>query len=290
MLEKRDLDTFLMKSSLPYYAFVVISCAHLVINLKLRLPAVVIFNFFGLFPYLDDVISRDWRNPNLKETKELENSIFFHIPLYAGLLMDWFLTMRMLSNFWNLILFNQILGIFLLSLLFSTTFLIAHEVMHQNSKIARFIATIHQIKCLYMHFTIYHLNGHHKDVATPLDPASAEKGMSLYQFLPKCIIGSYKYAMRIDPKTVAFYTVCYGLYLGGIYFIFDFSRVIVALIAAFGGVIFLEAINYIEHYGLRRKQLPDGTFEKVNIRHSWNAPHRLSNYLLFKLQRHSDHH
>ena len=41
---------------------------------------------------------------------------------------------------------------------------------------------------------------------------------------------------------------------------------------------------------MRRKLLPDGTYEKVTIRHSWNAPHRMSNYLLFKLQRHSDHH
>lgn len=65
---------------------------------------------------------------------------------------------------------------------------------------------------------------------------------------------------------------------------------VVALIGGLGGVIVLEVINYIEHYGLRRKRLPDGTYEKVTIRHSWNAPHRFTNYLLYKLQRHSDHH
>lgn len=59
---------------------------------------------------------------------------------------------------------------------------------------------------------------------------------------------------------------------------------------ASGGIFILELINYIEHYGLRRNRLQDGTYEKVNIRHSWNAPHRISNYLFFKLQRHSDHH
>lgn len=62
------------------------------------------------------------------------------------------------------------------------------------------------------------------------------------------------------------------------------------LIEAFGSVFYLEAINYIEHYGLRREKKADGTYEKVTIKHSWNAPHRFSNYLLFKLQRHSDHH
>lgn len=65
---------------------------------------------------------------------------------------------------------------------------------------------------------------------------------------------------------------------------------ILFLIEAFGSIFYLEAINYIEHYGLSRKKLADGTYEKVTIRHSWNAPHRFTNYLLFKLQRHSDHH
>lgn len=36
------------------------------------------------------------------------------------------------------------------------------------------------IKNLYMHFTIEHLFGHHKKVATPDDPASADKGITVY--------------------------------------------------------------------------------------------------------------
>ena len=36
--------------------------------------------------------------------------------------------------------------------------------------------------------------------------------------------------------------------------------------------------------------MSNGEYEKVTILHSWNAPHRFTNYLLFKLQRHSDHH
>ena len=54
----------------------------------------------------------------------------------------------------------------------------------------------------------------------------------------------------------------------------------------------LEAINYLEHYGLERKLLPGSSdvYESVKITHSWNAPQLLTNYILFKLQRHSDHH
>lgn len=74
------------------------------------------------------------------------------------------------------------------------------------------------------------------------------------------------------------------------YLIFGLKPLVIYSLVAFFAIIYLEAINYIEHYGLLRKQLPNGEYEKVTILHSWNAPHRFTNYLLFKLQRHSDHH
>ena len=51
-----------------------------------------------------------------------------------------------------------------------------------------------------------------------------------------------------------------------------------------------ELVNYVEHYGLTRKYLGDGRYEHVQPRHSWNAAHKVSNWLLINLQRHSDHH
>src|SRR5439155_2873388 len=59
---------------------------------------------------------------------------------------------------------------------------------------------------------------------------------------------------------------------------------------SFTAIVTLEIVNYIEHYGLERKKLPNGQYEKVTLYHSWNANHWLSNILLFHLQRHSDHH
>jgi alkane 1-monooxygenase len=52
----------------------------------------------------------------------------------------------------------------------------------------------------------------------------------------------------------------------------------------------LEAVNYLEHYGLRRQTLPTGRFERVTPRHSWNNNHLTTNLFLYHLQRHSDHH
>ena len=270
--------------------FVVVTLGHTIIHFGFGLPVLVLLNFFGIFPILDEVVRVDWLNPNLTETKELQDSVRFSIPLYLGIVVDWLMTIVFLDRFIYMPLFHQIFGILAIGVFMSSTFLIAHELLHRNNPIDRFIATLHQVRCLYMHYTTEHVYNHHKNVATPLDPASADRGVSLYKFVFTSIVGSYKSALKIDPRAVSMYTLLYIIYLSGIFFIYDFSRVLLAIAAAFGGVWVLESVNYIEHYGLRRKQLLDGSYEKVSIRHSWNAPHRISNYYFFKLQRHSDHH
>ena len=52
----------------------------------------------------------------------------------------------------------------------------------------------------------------------------------------------------------------------------------------------LEIVNYVEHYGLHRRKLENGRYERTNPTHSWNSNFLLTNLFLFHLQRHSDHH
>jgi len=52
----------------------------------------------------------------------------------------------------------------------------------------------------------------------------------------------------------------------------------------------LTSANYIEHYGLLRKTGPNGRAERCQPHHSWNSNHVFSNWIVFHLQRHSDHH
>ena len=70
-----------------------------------------------------------------------------------------------------------------------------------------------------------------------------------------------------------------------IYFLFGLSGMIYFLIVAFIGMVVLETINYIEHYGLVRQ-----AGEPVEMRHSWNSNHFLSSLYLCNVTRHSDHH
>ena len=154
---------------------------------------------------------------------------------------------------------------------------------------------------MYLHFYIEHTHGHHRRVATPEDPTSSRRNETLYQFLPRTIIGSWISAWqyeekRLGTKEISVYNrmhifiLCYLMFPSIIKILYGWSGMLFFLSTAGISIIFLETINYIEHYGLVRKEISPGVYEKVDIKHSWNAPHRLTNYLLFKLQRHSDHH
>jgi alkane 1-monooxygenase len=79
-------------------------------------------------------------------------------------------------------------------------------------------------------------------------------------------------------------------YLGTVAFIYSWWMLAYALAVAVFGFLMLECVNYIEHYGLRRKTLPNGRPEPVKPWHSWNSDHELGRIFLYELTRHSDHH
>lgn len=181
---------------------------------------------------------------------------------------------------------------------------VAHELMHRTSRFERGLAEILMGSVTYTWFCIEHVYGHHRHVATPQDPASSRQGESLFAFLPRTLVGTVQSAWRIEDqrrkklgisafsphnrmlRCAVGLVLMYGVTFGA------FGWIGVAVVAAQSAVavLMLEIINYIEHYGLQRKRLANGRFERVQPRHSWNASHKISNWMLINLARHSDHH
>jgi alkane 1-monooxygenase len=180
---------------------------------------------------------------------------------------------------------------------------VAHELMHRRGRFERALAEILMTTTTYTHFCVEHVHGHHKHVATPLDPASSRFGESLYAYLPRTLVGGLRSAWRIetararragDAGTLRDRRLRYALTLAVVY-------VGVGVVVGVGGVAFfaaqslvamllLETINYVEHYGLSRREIRPGVYERTTPHHSWNASERLTNWVLFHLQRHADHH
>lgn len=180
----------------------------------------------------------------------------------------------------------------------------AHELMHQRNKFEKALAEVLMTSTLYGHFCIEHVYGHHKNVGTPKDPASARYQETIYQFLPRTLIGGFVSAWEIQTEIMqrksippvslknpfVRYLLATLVYFAAAYGLAGFFGIGLFVVQAVMAVLLLETINYIEHYGLSRRRLDNGKFERVQPHHSWNAAQRISNYLLINLQRHSDHH
>jgi alkane 1-monooxygenase len=188
---------------------------------------------------------------------------------------------------------------------------VAHELGHKKSSLERFYSKVLLMTVSYMHFYIEHNRGHHVLVATPEDPATALKNESFYSFWVRSVFKGYAHAWKLENESMRrkghsafhiqnsmiwfavlpaiFCGVLTGVfsYLGGELLwqipLFFFAQSILAFTL-------LELVNYVEHYGIMRKEISPGRYERVNPIHSWNASHLLSNFFLFQLQRHSDHH
>ena len=181
---------------------------------------------------------------------------------------------------------------------------VAHELGHRKTWYEQLMSKILLLTSLYMHFFIEHNRGHHKHVSTPLDPASARKGEPLYFFWFRSSWGSYKSAWNIENKRLKklgkpilslsnemlVYQIIQVALLLLIGFAFSWLVMLYFIAAAVSGFLLLETVNYIEHYGLQRKQMENGAYESVKPHHSWNSDHVLGRLLLFELSRHSDHH
>ena len=86
------------------------------------------------------------------------------------------------------------------------------------------------------------------------------------------------------------YTIIQISMLLSIFLFFNWQTMLYYFASAIIGILLLETVNYIEHYGLKRKKNENGSFSKVLPIHSWNSDHPLGRGILFELSRHSDHH
>ena len=181
---------------------------------------------------------------------------------------------------------------------------IAHEFMHRKERSSRAIAEGLMTWVSYPHFCIEHVLGHHRNVATPLDPATSRLGESVYRFYFRSLVGGLRGAWHLERDllnragrrawTLSDRRLRYPLVLSTLYVLVaaSWGGLGLALFIAQGVVAFtmLEIVNYLEHYGLQRRQIEGGRYERVTPRHSWNSNRSISNAFLFNLARHSDHH
>ena len=180
----------------------------------------------------------------------------------------------------------------------------SHELMHQTNRLERWLADLLLASVLYSHFRSEHLLVHHRYVGTTRDPVTARYNEGFFRFFPRVLRDSLISAFQAEKAMLARrgkawtdpanpfwrYWLLQGLFVTLAFALGGWLGVALFIFQAAIAVWQLELTNYIEHYGLTRKHLGEGKYEHVQPRHSWNAAHKASNWLLINLQRHSDHH
>ena len=268
---------------------------------------IALIYLFGLIPLLELVMKPDSRNMSkaeeelAKEDKVYDFLIYANLPIHYGLLFYYLHIIQSHDLEWFSIIGKTLsIGISCGALGIN----VAHELGHRNTWYEQLMSKALLLSTHYMHFFIEHNRGHHKNVSTDEDPASAKKGESIYLFWPRTIIFSYLSAWKLENSRIrkqgkqvislhndmVQFTIIQLTFMLLIFLVFGWKGLLAHGFASLIGILLLETVNYVEHYGLRRKLIKGEYYEKVLPHHSWNSDHVIGRMMLFELSRHSDHH
>jgi len=262
--------------------------------------------FYMCIPIIEILFGEDTSNPPKEAIPALRDDGFYRWSAFAGLPIAyftwiygaWFIASNPLSlnGYIAITVANGLMGAGALNT--------AHEVGHRRDKLAINVARMLLCLCGMGHFRIEHNLGHHVQVATPEDSATAMMGESFYAFVLHELPGGFKRAWNIEKARLARkgkgpFTLENEVFANSLLTVAFYSALTLAfglivlpylLVGALLSNLMLSSANYVEHYGLMRGKRDDGRYERVQPKHSWNANHVVSNVLMFHLQRHSDHH
>ncbi len=261
---------------------------------------------YGIAPVLDWLVGEDENNPPEEIAMQLDQDRYYRwltwlaVPLHYVTLFGTaaYAALAGLSG-WGFLGLAIVAGM-TAGLAINT----GHELGHKNSRLEKNLSKWVLAVPAYGHFWIEHNRGHHRDVATASDPASARMGESIYKFarreIPGAFLGAWrqerdrlerrgKSAWHADNQILQSFAISLGV---AILLMLAFGWIMVPFLVIHHALAYwqLTSANYIEHYGLLRRPDENGKLERCQPHHSWNSNHVISNLVLFHLERHSDHH
>lgn len=267
-----------------------------------------LFMIFAVLPIVDHLLGQDPANPTDEQVERMSRN-----PWYA------FMTLMVVPAQFAVLAFGAwvfvstpeltwvgkigwILSVGIVSAILAIN--VGHELIHKRNRLESWAGGLLYASVCYAGFKVEHVRGHHVTVSTPEDASSARYGQSLYRFLPHAYLHNFLNAWKLEAQRlhrkglpafhwrneliwwyaisaalVLTWTVLFG-WQGGLFY----------LGVSWMSFTTLEIINYVEHYGLHRRKLANGRYERTTPAHSWNSNYLLTNMGLFHLQRHSDHH
>lgn len=266
-----------------------------------------IFVFFVFIPVVEFIVKPDKSNLEAKLATDEANQniydwiLYLAVPIQLCALIYFFYIIQN-TAFGTIEYYGRITAMGMMCGVIGIN--VGHELGHRHERWEQFLGEIMLLSSLNTHFLPYHNAGHHRDVATPSDPATAKKNQSLFSFWITSHFGGYIKAWKLEARRLkdqsksvfslsnrmVVYSISNILALSCIYFLFGTHVFFAFICAAIFGILLLQTVNYIEHYGMMRAKNEKGRYRPVRHNHSWNSDHPIGRAVLFNLSRHSDHH
>ena len=175
---------------------------------------------------------------------------------------------------------------------------VAHELIHRKERWWQNLGIWNLFLVNYTHFYVEHIRGHHRNVGTMQDAATARRGESFYRYFVRTVPGQWINALRIEAerwrkqgkspynwRNFVVRSAIAQLLVAALLWFWLPSLAWAYLLQSFVAFFLLETVNYGEHYGLERT--PGSKFMPE---HAWQSDSITSRFTLVELSRHSDHH
>lgn len=254
---------------------------------------------FVLHPILDNLIQKRMSSMPINPPRQISLAIIVFTLPFLTLMAFYGLQFSQKASsleLWGLIIsFGGIFGA-----LGITT---AHELVHRKEKGVRALGIGILLLVNFAHWEVEHVFGHHKNVATDRDPASARKNEWIYPYLLRSFWGGFAHSFLIEHRRlqkkslwaplknrVLWLSLLQYLVTWAVYEIYGLQAFLYWLGQSLVAIFLLQTIDYIEHYGLRRQKLENGDYESVKTIHSWDCYQTWTNGSLLNLGFHSHHH
>ncbi|HWB63465.1 MAG TPA: alkane 1-monooxygenase [Chitinophagales bacterium] len=262
---------------------------------------------FGMIPLLELILPFSEKNMTKAEEEIAKKDIKYDIVVWSVVPLQY----AVLFYFLNRVSDGTLAGWEIAGMIFTFGIScgvlginVAHELGHRNTWYEQTMSKMLLLTSLYMHFFIEHNRGHHKNVSTDNDPASSRYGETIYAFFIRTVRDSWFSAWHLEGERLKkanqsfwswhndmlVYQIIQIGFVAAIGLVWGWKVMLFFVASATVGFLLLETVNYIEHYGLRRKMIDGAYYEKVMPIHSWNSDHPIGRIMLFELTRHSDHH
>ena len=174
---------------------------------------------------------------------------------------------------------------------------VAHELIHRPARHRRWMGRILLWTVCYDHFAVEHVRGHHKYASTVEDCATARYGETFSEFWPRSAKGQFANAWKLEKERLAqsaelghwHNRVLHGLLIEALLvslILWGFGPIALAMFVyqAVVAVRLLEAVNYLQHWGLSRGE------RRFSGPDAWRTDSWFTLHSFIGLSRHADHH